>query len=111
MHYAIGPHIEQLNMENTVQRENQIILTELQQIELLRIERDDLKIKVSIMLDQFNAIEKGCDDLEVHEPIHLEDSLVGRVVRLIDYQRLQLASAKSRTVLKTKLEALTKQNK
>ena len=96
-------------MENTIQTDERIILSESQQFTLLRIERDALKEKVARMLEEFNAIEKGCDDLEVYEPMHLEDSLVGRVVRLIDYQRLQLASAKARTVLQVKLEFLTKQ--
>jgi hypothetical protein len=88
---------------------SEIILLEAErQIKLLSVQNDALNLKVKRLMAEFEHIDKEADELESTEPQVFDAPIIGDVVRLRDYQRLQLASAKARAMLQVKIESLTK---
>ena len=102
-----------LAMENTSEQTSEtvvateVMLTEAErQIEILKIHNEALNLKVKRLFAEFDLIDKEADELECKDPDFFNTDQIGQVVRLRDYQRLQIASAKARAMLQVKLEAL-----
>jgi len=71
--------------------------------ENLQLENKVLTEKLERLMQEVEATNKIVEELEHEKPYVLIDSLVGPVVPLIEYNKLQLASAKARTFLQVKV--------
>lgn len=84
-----------------------VLVPELQnKLHLLTIQKDALTLKVQRLLAEFATIEREADFLEEFSPTQHEVCSLGAVVPLLEYRKLQLESAKSRTLLKVQVEKL-----
>jgi hypothetical protein len=92
-----------MNNQNCIQCD--LILPELED------QLDKYRTMVMNLEEEIRSIESQAQELEDKKPMILVDSLVGEVVPIMDYMRLQLASAKARVVLQTKVEMLEKKLK
>jgi hypothetical protein len=92
-----------MNQQNCIQCD--LILPELED------QLDKYRTMVMNLEEEIRSIESQAQELEDKKPMILVDSLVGEVVPIMDYMRLQLASAKSRVMLQTKVEMLERRLK
>ena len=92
-----------MNNQNCIQCD--LILPELED------QLDKYRTMVMNLEEEIRSIESQAQELEDKKPMILVDSLVGEVVPIMDYMRLQLASAKARVMLQTKVEMLEKRLK
>jgi hypothetical protein len=84
-----------------------VILPEIEhRLKMALIQRDALTAKVSRLLAEFAQIERETDKLEEVDVQAFDMAVVGKVVPLIEYRKLQLKSAKSRVSLKVQVEKL-----
>ena len=92
-----------MNRQNCIQCD--LILPELED------QLDKYRTMVRELEEEIRSIETRAQELEDKKPMILIDSLVGEVVPIMDYVRLQLASAKARVTLQTKIEMLERRLK
>ena len=92
-----------MNQQNCIQCD--LILPELED------QLDKYRTMVMNLEEEIRSIESQAQELEDKKPMILVDSLVGEVVPIMDYMRLQLASAKARVMLQTKVEMLERRLK
>lgn len=82
-----------------------LILPELEdQLEKYRAMVTELEEKI-------RSIDTQADELEQTNPIIIVDSMLGELVPIMEYRKLQLASAKARVTLQTKVEMLERRLK
>jgi hypothetical protein len=74
------------------------------EIEILKTQNKALVEKVQRLMREIEEADKRAESMEFEKPYVLMDSLVGAVVPLVEYNKLQLASAKARTFLQTKVD-------
>jgi hypothetical protein len=99
-----------MNEQNCIQCD--LILPELEErIEKQKRVQAEMAKRIRDLEFQIRGIEAKAKELEDAKPMVVIDSLVGEVVPIIEYLRLQLAFAKHRAYLETKIEALEKQLK
>jgi hypothetical protein len=92
-----------MNQQNCIQCD--LIFSELD------YQIDKYRTMVMNLEEEIRSIESQAQELEDKKPMILVDSLVGEVVPIMDYMRLQLASAKARVMLQTKVEMLERRLK
>ena len=92
-----------MNRQNCIQCD--LILPELE------AQVDKYRAIATRLEEEIHSIETRAQELEEKKPMILVDSLVGEVVPIMDYVRLQLASAKARVMLQTKIEMLERRLK
>ena len=92
-----------MNEQNCIQCD--LILPELED------QLDKYRAMVTELEEEIRSIDTQADELEQTNPIIIVDSMLGELVPIIEYRKLQLASAKARVTLQTKVEMLERRLK
>lgn len=92
-----------MNQQNCIQCD--LILPELED------QLDKFRAMVTELEEEIRSIESQAEQLEQTNPISLMDSMFGELVPIMEYRKLQLASAKARVTLQTKIEMLERRLK
>jgi len=87
-----------MNQQNCIQCD--LILPELED------QLDKFRAMVTELEEEIRSIDTQAEELEQTNPISLMDSMFGELVPIMEYRKLQLASAKARVTLQVKIEIL-----